>query len=124
MLFDLRFDLRGESIIAFKESADGVAPLRESVSVVVDPRAGLVDDACFNADVNELSRLGDYLSVKNVKFRRSERRRELIFNYLDLRAAAVNVGSGLERLCLSYIKSDGGIELERTAARCCFGVTV
>src|SRR5690606_8937274 len=80
------------------------------------PRAALFDDAEVGCEIEEVPRPGDPLAVHDVELRLPEGRSELVLDHLDARAAPHRLASLLERLRPADVETDGGVELESSAA--------
>ena len=77
----------------------------------------------LDAHVDKLSFLGDTFVIKNVELTFLKRRRHLVLNDLDTGLVSQNLVTFLYGTDPTDVEPHRGIELERIAARCGFGVT-
>ena len=67
---------------------DVLAALAEALAVVGEPGAALLDDPVLDAEVEQVAFARDALAVHDVELGLAERRRHLVLDDLDARAAA------------------------------------
>src|SRR5581483_11696398 len=114
---DLRLDLVPDLDVLAQELARVLAALPEPHLAVRDEGARLAQDAHLDADVEQAAFLRDALVVEDIELGCAERRRDLVLDDLDLRPDADRVLALLDRLDPADIHADGGVELQRAAAR-------
>src|SRR5262249_46846556 len=77
---DLLVDLGGEVGVVLEEDARVLAPLAEADLAVGEPRAGFLDDAVRDAEVEEIAFLRNAFAVEDVELGRAERRRDFVLH--------------------------------------------
>ena len=81
-----------------------------------EPCAGLVHDAVFDAQIDQLACARNALAVHNVELGLLKRGRDLVFDHLDTGVAADHLGAVFQVLHAAHIQAHGCIELKRAAA--------
>ena len=110
--------------LAFEMGLGVLAALAEADAVEGEPGAGLLDDAGLDAEVDQFARLGDAFAVHDVELDLLERRSDLVLDHLDPRLVADDLVAVLDRADAADVEPDGGVELQRVAARRRLGRTV
>src|ERR1700735_2466325 len=103
----------------------GVFPaLAQPYPVERKPGARLLHHTGLDAEVDQFAHLGYAFAIHDVELNLLERRRDLILDHLDPRLVADHLLALLDRADTTNIEADGGVKLERIAARCRLGRTV
>ena len=82
----------------------------------------MCDHVGGDAEVEQRALAGDALAVHDVELGLLERRRHLVLDDLDAHPVADGIGALFEGLDAADVEPDGGVELERLAARRGLGV--
>ncbi len=122
LVTDLRLDGVGDIGVLFEERLGVGAALSQALVVVAEEGAALGDDVVHHAEVEQGALARDALAVHDVELRLLERRRDLILDHLDADAVADGLGAVFQRLDAADVEPDGGVELQRLAARGGLGV--
>src|SRR5438552_15018278 len=85
---DAVFDRLRDIRVLFQELLRVFAALTEALAAVGEPRAGLLDDALLDAEVEEVAVLRNAFAVHHVELRLAEGRRDLVLHHLHARAPA------------------------------------
>src|ERR1700728_643476 len=117
-------DLVGHLLIGFQERFGVFPPLAQPYAVERKPGARLLHHAGLDAEVDQFANLGNAFAIHDVELNLLERRRDLVLDHLDPRLVADHLLALLDRADTTNIEADGGIKLERIAARCRLGRTV
>src|SRR5262249_8429416 len=104
LLLDLLFDLVGEVGVVAQEVPRVLLALPELVALVGVPSAGLAHDRLLHPEVDKATFPANSLSENTSEFGRTEWRRALVLDDLDLGTAADGVGAVLERLDPAHIQ--------------------
>src|SRR5207249_2021584 len=94
----------------------GLAALAEARLLEGEPRAGLVDDAHRDTDIEQATLLRDAFAVHDVELGDAERRRDLVLHDLDSHAVADRLRAALDRLDAADVEPDAGVELQGPSA--------
>src|SRR6478736_2166651 len=113
---DLRLDVGCDVRVLEQEVAGVLLALTELLAVVGVPRAGLLDDAVLDAEVDETALARDADAVQDVELRLLERRCHLVLDDLDAGAVSDCLGAVLERLDAADVEAHRRVELQRLAA--------
>src|SRR5690606_5766053 len=110
------FQLAQQLRIVTQELLGVLATLPKALGIVGEPRAGLLDDASLDAEVDDLARLGNALAVHDVELDLLEGRSELVLDDLDAGLVADDLVAVLDRTDAADVETHRGVELERVAA--------
>ena len=94
-----------------------LAALADALAVDAVPGARLLHHADLGAEVDQLADLADALAVHDVELDLAERRRHLVLDHLHPRLVADDLVAVLDRADAADFQADGGVELQRVAAR-------
>ena len=119
---ELLFQLLREFGIILKEDARIVASLTHAHFTVVIPGTALVDEFFINRKIEDGALFGNAFAIEHIEFCRFERRSDLVFNNLDARSVADDIGTVFQRIYTADIQTDAGIKLECFAAGGCLRV--
>src|SRR5581483_2238624 len=119
---NLRFDRLGDVGVLLEERLRVLAALADPLLAVRVPRARLPDDVAVERDVDDRAHLRDPLAVGDVELGLAERRRDLVLDDLHAGARADDLLADLDLLELADVEANGGVELQRAAARRRLGV--
>src|SRR5580704_10514380 len=107
----------GDIGIGLEEELGVLAALADALAVEGEPGAGLLHHAGPHAQIDELARLGDALTIHDIELDLLERRRELVLDHLHAGEVADHFVALLDRADAADIEAYRGIELERVPAR-------
>jgi hypothetical protein len=113
----LVLDGEGHVRVVLQELLGVLAPLPDPFIAVGEPGAGFLDHAGLHAEIEQLAGLGDALAIHDVEFDLLERRRDLVLDHLDAGLVAHHLVAVLDRADAADVEADGGVELQRVAAR-------
>src|SRR5438552_14837255 len=116
------FDLGREGRVLAQVIADVVSALAEALIAVGHPGPALVKDPVLDRGVDQRSLARDAFVEKNVELSRSERRRHLVLDHLDLHSVSDRIEAVLDDLDLADVQANGRVELQRPAAGLGLGV--
>src|SRR5438094_235270 len=108
---DLRLDAVRELGVRFQEVARVLATLAEARLAVVEPRAGLRQDARGDADVEQATLAADPLVVHDVELGQPEGARHLVLDHLDAGSRPDRIGPALEGLDTPNVEAPGAVAL-------------
>src|SRR6218665_3408318 len=120
---DLIFDLSGKFRVIDEEIFYRITALSYFVLAVAEPGTAFIQDAHFNAHINDLSDLTDPFSEDDVEFYLAERRRYFIFNHFYTGAVTGCKFSVFDLGNPANVQAYGGIEFKCVTAGCSFRVT-
>src|SRR5690606_26631424 len=100
----------------FQVFADIVLALPDASAAIAEPRARLVDDTGFNAQVNDFALAGNTRAVHDVEFGLLERWRNLVLDHFDPGFVADDFVTLLDGANAANVQAYRGIEFERIAA--------
>src|SRR5262249_3404911 len=119
---ELGLEIRQNHRIVLQPLLGVLASLSDPLTLEGVPGPGLLDQAVVDASVQHAARLRDAFTVQNVELRLAERLRELVLDRLDLGPDAERLRPLLDRVLAADVEPDGGVELQRAAARGGLGV--
>src|SRR5437773_4341703 len=112
----LHLDLGAQIEVLLQELADVLAPLPETRLAVREPGAALVDQLVGDRQIDEVADARDAGAVQDVELGDFERRRRLVLDHLDARAAADVDVARLDLGDAADVQAHRGVELEGAAA--------
>ena len=124
MFHDLVLDLLHQIGVLFQSLLGIFSALSQLLILIAEPCAAFFHDAQFHRHVNDLAGAGDALSIEDVEFCLTERRRHLILVDLHLGAVADLAAAVLDGFTTAHFHADRGVELQRTTAGRCLRVAV
>src|SRR5262245_33245392 len=116
LLADLALDLPGDFRMLIEEGARVLLALADTLAVVAEPGAGLLDETLRHADIDDFAVAGDAGAVQDLELRFAERRRDLVLHDLDAGLVADDFLAVLEGADAADVQAHRGVELERVAA--------
>src|SRR5581483_199430 len=122
LLADPRFDFRRRFRMLLQIIARVLLTLTDTILLIGIPGARFLDDVLLRANVDQLAGLGDALIIKNIEFALLEGRSQLVFDHFNARLTPDNLFTLFDRADAPDIQTQGGVKLERVAARGGFGV--
>ena len=120
----LGLDFVAEPVVVFQQLLHGVASLADLAVAVREPRAGFLDHAVVDAQVDDLADLRDALAEHDVEFRTFERGCHLVLHDLHLRACSQLFLAVLDDRHAADVDAHAGVEFQGIAARRGLGITV
>src|SRR4029079_8649060 len=112
---DLRLDFGSQFRMLAQEFARVVLALADLLAVVCVPRAGLLDDAVRDTQLDDFAFARNAFAVQDIEQRFAEWRRDLVLDDLDARFVADDFLAPLDRTDAADVESHRRVELERTA---------
>src|SRR5205807_10457705 len=98
-----------------------LAALAELLTLVGEPRSGLLDETEIDPHVEQRALAADALAVHDVELRLTERRTDLALHDFDAGSVADHFGGVLDRLDAANVEPHRRIELQGAPTRGCFG---
>src|SRR5690606_17443067 len=112
-----KFDFAHHLRIFAQEVLGILTSLTKTLRIVGEPGTRLLDDASLDAEIDDLTRLGDALPIHDVEFDLLEGRSQLVLHHLDAGLVAHHLVAILDRADATNIQTDRSIELQRITAR-------
>src|SRR5690606_2225152 len=116
VLTQRHFDLAGRIGIVAQELLGVLASLTETLRIVGEPCAGLLDHAGLDAEIDEFTGLGHAFAIHDVELDHLEGRSQLVLDHLDAGLVADHLVAILDGPDAADIETHGSIEFERVAA--------
>src|SRR5918997_1660469 len=116
LVVDLGEDAVAHPLVLLEEDLGVFAALAEALVAVGEPRAGLLDHAVLDADVEQAPLAGDTLPVHHVELDDLERRRHLVLDDLYPRLVADRVVARLQSADAPDVESNARVELQGAPA--------
>src|ERR1041385_2697309 len=91
--------------------------LAEAFTGIREPRTAFFYHIVIYSEIEEIALFRNSLAVHNVEFGLSERRGDLVFNYLDARPVANIFVTLLDRADAADVETNAGVEFQSLAAR-------
>src|SRR5579875_5390 len=119
---DLFLDLARHVLVLLEVESRVVLALADALALVAVPGARLLDDALLAAELDDLALAGDPAAVHDLEFGLAERGGDLVLHHLHPRHVPDDLLAVLDGAGAADVEADGGVELERVAARRRLGI--
>src|SRR5260370_9992710 len=110
------FELVADVFVFLQEDAGVFAALAHSLATEANPRAALLEQALFDAEVDQVAFAGDTFTVENVEFGFAEGRGDFVLHHFAAGARADDAVAFLDGLNAANVQANGSVELQRAAA--------
>ncbi len=121
---DQALDLGHHFGMILEERLGVLAALADAHRIMAEPTAGLLDNACLDAEIENLADLRNALAIHDVEFDLLERRRDLVLDDLHARGVADDIVAVLDLAGAADVETHRGVEFQRIAAGGGFRVAV